>query len=303
VPRPGRQVISEYREVLLVVAAAAIGLTVQNPLTWLVRHQGIDALLVMLVFSTALTIEARSLRALSTSWRPLTLALIVGITVLPALSWLAAHLIAAGHLREGVMTIGLAPCEIASIATTAIAGGDMAFAGGVLIGSTVLTVALAGPIVATESPGTTLHPGHILINLVCIVAAPLAAGVLVRAVIRMPTRVTDVATSTSTLSVAALVALVAAEVHFSRAYVSAGAAIVVFLLASAGVGFLIGRRSRPAAGRAILLTISMRYFAIAAGVATAAFGSSAAAPLGLYGIIVLVWGTASAGFMRARTPT
>ena len=47
----------------------------------------------------------------------------------------------------------------------------------------------------------------------------------------------------------------------------------------------------------------MRDFAIAAGLATAAFGPDAAAPLGLYGIAVLVWGTGAAGFMRAERST
>ncbi len=59
----------------------------------------------------------------------------------------------AGPLRDGVTTIGLAPCEIASIATTAMAGGDVALAGGLLVGSTVLTVLLAGPILAAAAPG------------------------------------------------------------------------------------------------------------------------------------------------------
>jgi hypothetical protein len=45
----------------------------------------------------------------------------------------------------------------------------------------------------------------------------------------------------------------------------------------------------------------MRDFAIAAGLAAAAFGPAAAAPLGLYGILVLVWGTAMAGVLRQRT--
>jgi predicted Na+-dependent transporter len=51
---------------------------------------------------------------------------------------------------------------------------------------------------------------------------------------------------------------------------------------------------------AVLLTTSMRDFAIAAGLAAAAFGTAAAAPLGLYGIFVLVWGTAAAGVLRQR---
>jgi predicted Na+-dependent transporter len=301
-PRSGRQVISDYQELITVAAAAVVGLTVQSPLEWLVRHQGIDVFLVILVFFTALNIEARSLRALPAAWRPLALALIVGITVLPVLSWLAAHLIATGHLRDGVSAIGLAPCEIASISTTAMAGGDVALAGGVLIGSTILTVALAGPILAFEASGTMLDPWHILINLLGIVAAPLAAGVLLRFVVRWPARVGDLATATSTLTVAALVALVAAEVHFSEAYVSVLAAILLFLVASAGVGWLVGRFGGGPSKKAVLLTVSMRDFAIAAGLATAAFGARAAAPLGIYGVAVLAWGTGSAGFMRAKGP-
>jgi hypothetical protein len=53
--------------------------------------------------------------------------------------------------------------------------------------------------------------------------------------------------------------------------------------------------------KAMLLTTSMRDFAIAAAIAAAAFGSEAAAPLGIYGIAVLLWGTGSAGFMRSTS--
>jgi len=298
--RPGRQMISEYRELVLVALAAAVGLTLEHPLHWVVRHQGIDVFLVILVFSTALTIEPRSLRQLPSAWRQLSLALIVGITLLPVLSWLVAQLVAHGSLREGVSTIGLAPCEIASIATTAMAGGDVALAGGVLIGSTVLTVALTGPILSVEASGTAIDPWHILLNLLGIVAAPLAAGVLVRMIVTLPDRLDSLATTTSTLSVAILVALVAAQVHFSKSYLPVLAAIVLFVVASAALGLLVRRGATPSTKKALLLTVSMRDFAIAAGLASAAFGAEAAAPLGLYGVAVLLWGTGSAGFMRAR---
>jgi predicted Na+-dependent transporter len=298
--RPGRQVISEYRELVLVALAAAVGLTLQHPVDWVVRHQGIDVFLVILVFSTALTIEPRSLRELPSAWRQLSLALIVGITLLPVLSWLVAQLVAPGSLRQGVSTIGLAPCEIASIATTAMAGGDVALAGGVLIGSTLLTVVLTGPILAVEASGTALDSWHILLNLLGIVAAPLAAGVLLRFIVARPDRLDRLATTTSTLSVAILVALVAAQVHFAKSYLSVLAAIVLFLAGSAALGLLVRHGATPSTKKALLLTVSMRDFAIAAGLASAAFGVRAAAPLGLYGIAVLVWGTGSAGFMRTR---
>jgi predicted Na+-dependent transporter len=273
---------------------------VQDPLAWVVRHQGIDVFLVILVFFTALTIEPDTLRDLPAAWRRLSVALLAGITVLPALSWSVAHLVTAGHLRDGVTAIGLAPCEIASIATTAMAGGDVALAGGLLLGSTVLTVVLAGPILAAEASGTALDPWHILVNLLCIVAVPLAAGVAVRGALAPPRKIIEAASTVSTLSVAALVALVAAEVHFARSYVAVLVAIVTYVVASAAVGLLVGRGAPRRAREALLLTLSMRDFAIAAGLATAAFGPEAAAPLGLYGIAVLVWGTGAAGFLRAR---
>ena len=302
-PGPSRRTLSQYRELVIVAVGAAIGLTVQSPLSWLVRHQGIDTLLVILVFSTAVTIDPQSLRRLPASWRQLSLALVVGISVLPALSWLAAHLVHPGALHDGVLTIGLAPCEIASIATTAMAAGDVALAGGVLIGSTTLSVALAGPILAIEVRGASVHPGHILVNLLIIVAAPLAAGIAVRSFVGLPARAEVVASTTSTLTVAALVALVASEVHFSTTYLPVLLAVVVFLIASAIVGRLVGRGGAASSANALLLTVSMRDFAIAAGLASAAFGPTAAAPLGLYGIAVLVWGTGVAGFLRARRPT
>jgi predicted Na+-dependent transporter len=302
VTRPLRQWVGGYWELMIVAAAAVLGLTVQSPLVQLDRHQGIDILLVILVFSTAVGIEPRSLRRLPASWRLLTLALVVGVTVLPALSWLASHLVTSGPLREGVTTMGLAPCEIASIATTAMAGGDVGLAGGMLIGSTVLTVTVAGPILDIETSGSSIRPAHIIVNLLVVVALPLAVGVSVRALTPVPRRGERMASTVSVLSVAALVALVAAEVHLSSRYLAVVAAISTFVVASAVVGRLLGLKSRRPAMEAVLLTTSMRDFAIAAALASAAFGPAAAAPLGVYGITVLVWGTGSAGFMRARHP-
>jgi predicted Na+-dependent transporter len=100
--------------------------------------------------------------------------------------------------------------------------------------------------------------------------------------------------------VAALVALIAAEVHLSSRYLPVALALIVFLAGSALTGRLLGAGTRRPAAAALLLTTSMRDFAIAAALAAATFGAAAAAPLGLYGILVLVWGTAAAGLLRQR---
>jgi predicted Na+-dependent transporter len=308
-----RRLITGYPELAAVLAAAAVGLTVQPPLAWLASHQGISILLAVLVLATGVTIEPAALRGAARSWPSLLAVVAVGITVLPALSWALSRFVAAGPLRDGVMTVGLAPCEIASVAVTAMAGGEAALSAGVLIGSTVTTVAVAGPVLAFEAEDSALRsanslysasavdPGHIIASLSVVVALPLAAGVALRARVPVARRAGPAAAVTATAAVAALVAVIASQVRLSGRYLPVAAALVLFLAGSAVAGRLLGvRPARPAAA-AVLLTTSMRDFAIAAGLAAAAFGPAAAAPLGLYGILVLAWGTAAAGVLRLRS--
>jgi predicted Na+-dependent transporter len=318
-----RELLAGYPELVWVLLAAVVGLSARTPLGWLAGHQGINVLLVVLVLATAVTIDPAAAGRLRAAWRRVALAVLAGITVLPALSWSVAWLVPSGTLRDGVLTVGLAPCEIASVATTALAGGEPAAAAGVLIGSTFATVALAGPVLTLEVGRAGFSPGGIIANLALVVALPLAVGLALRAwarTARAPAaaRVLDTergaaaATRLAMAAVAGLVALVAAEVRLSVAYLAVAAALVLFLIGSALLGQALGARfprgARFARGdgvqrgarAALLLTTSMRDFAIAAGVATAAFGAAAAAPLGLYGIGVLIWGTACAGLLRKR---
>ena len=262
--------------------------------------------------------------------------------MLPALAWAAARLVPAGPLRDGVLAVGLAPCEIASVATTAMAGGEAAVAAGVLIGSTVAAVAARRPDPGPGGRPCRLLPGGVIAQPGARGGPPAgrrhraarigragsrasarngrpahrplpAAGVgeeqaptriSLRAWLSTTTRALAtpraqrIASHVALAAVAALVALIAAEVHFSAGYAAVAAALVVFLLASVVVGRLLGLRAPRPLAAALLLTTSMRDFAIAAGLAAAAFGPAAAAPLGLYGILVLVWGTAAAGALR-----
>jgi predicted Na+-dependent transporter len=325
-----RAVAAGYPELIAVLVAAVVGLTVQRPLAWLAGHQGINVLLAILVFATAVTIDPAALRRLLGAWRSLLVALIVGITVLPALSWAVSRIVAAGSLRDGVLVVGLAPCEIASVATTAMAAGEAAVSAGVLIGSTIAAVALAGPILTLEAGRAHISSASIIANLALVVALPLALGLAARASADLPAqssadlhtqasraprparllaatrvlatpRAERVASRTSLAAVAALVALIASEVHLTTAYLAVAAALLLFLLGSALIGRALGARAARPTATALLLTTSMRDFAIAAGLAAAAFGPAAAAPLGLYGIAVLIWGTAVAGILRQRT--
>jgi predicted Na+-dependent transporter len=313
-----RKVLAAYPELAAVFIAAAVGLCVQPPLAWLADHAGISILLAILVFATALTIDPADLRHLGNVWPRLIAALATGVTVLPALSWLAARLVPSGPLRDGMLTVGLAPAEIASVATTAMAGGAAALSAGILIGSTFTTVLLAAPALRLESGHAGFSAAGLIANLGLVVALPMAAGIALRALATSPSETTPpaatplraaltilatpraeaVAARVAMISVAALVALIAAEVHLSGSYLAVAAALTAFLAASAALGGLIGARADRPAASALLLTTSMRDFAIAAALAATAFGPQAAAPLGLYGILVLLWGTAAAGRLR-----
>ncbi len=295
-----RLLAARYPELIAVLAAAVLGLSLQPPLAWAADRQGINILLAILVFATAVTIDPAALRRLTRTWPSLVAVLAAGITVLPALAWAVAQIAAAGPLRNGIMTLGLAPCEIASVATTAMAAGEAALAAGALIGSTALTVAAAGPLLALEAGHAAIRPGHIIASLALIVVLPLAAGIALRSRAPLPARAEHAAAITAVAAVAALVALIAAEVRLSARYLPVTLALIAFLAGSALTGWLLGARARRAVAVAVLLTTSMRDFAIAAGLAAAAFGPAAAAPLGLYGILVLAWGTASAGILRQR---
>jgi predicted Na+-dependent transporter len=305
-----RRLIAGYPELIAVLVAAVIGLTVQPPLAWLASHQGINILLAVLVFATGITIAPAAVRGATAAWPSLLAVVAAGITVLPALSWAVSRFVAAGPLRDGVMTVGLAPSEIASVAITAMAGGEAALSAGILIGSTVTTVAVAGPVLALEAghaavrsansphPASAVDPAHIVASLALVVALPLAAGLALRARVPLTPRAEPAAAVTATVTVAALVAVIASQVHLSGRYLPVAAALGLFLAGSAVAGRLLGARSARPAAAAVLLTTSMRDFAIAAGLAAAAFGPAAAAPLGVYGILVLGWGTAAAGVLR-----
>jgi predicted Na+-dependent transporter len=291
-----------------VVVAAVIGLTAARPLGWLAAHHAISVLLAVLVFATAVTIAPAALRRAGAAWPLLLATVATGITVLPALAWALSWIVVPGPLRDGVLTVGLAPAEIASVAATAMAGGEAAVAAGVLVGSVAATVAAAGPVLALESGragrgAPVVHPVQVIASLALVVVLPLAAGLALRAHPATGARLARAAPAanvTATAAVVALVAVIASQVRLSFRYLPVLFALLVFLAASAVLGRLVASRAPRPPATAVLLTISMRDFAIAAGLADAAFGPAAAAPLGLYGILVLAWGTAVAGVLRRR---
>lgn len=286
-------------ELVVVVGAAVLSQAVPEPARFLVDHRGLDASLAVLVFATALGVPPAAFRGLATNGGRLIVTLVATAVALPALSWAVSHLVPTVSLRRGVLTVGLAPAEIASVATTSLAGGDTAVGAGVLVGSTLASIAAAGVTLRLLGGGAGVHTLALLTNLALVVGAPMAAGIGIRGRFALSDRQEAVAERVSVAVVTLLVWLVASQVMLTSAYLAVAGALLLFLGGSAVLGKLLGLRAPAPVATALLLTTSMRDFAIAAGIAVAAFGATAAAPLGLYGVIVITWGMAVAT-MRSR---
>lgn len=289
----------------LVLASAVLGGTVPGPARWVVEHDGITTALTVLVFAVGLGLPVTELTRTRAYSLRIVVVVVVPVVVLPALAWAASRLVSPGPLRDGVISAGVAPTEVAAVALAALAGGSAALAATVLIGSTLATILLAAPTLnlLTTTP-TGSSTGSLLITLFEVVALPLAVGIIIRAAIpgRHGPAVDTVSSGGTALAVLVLIWLVASQAHLGVAYLQVGLALLLFLVASTLTGALLTRGLPAPVRTSLLLPVAMRDFAIAAGIAAHTFGPPAAAPLALYGVLVLILGAASQRLSSSPRP-
>jgi len=281
----------------LVIALAVLGLVWSGPPRSAVDHHGVNIALVVLVAAVGLGLPTTALAQARAEWRLVLVAILLGALVLPVVAWLAGWVVPAGPLRLGVLAAGVAPSEVAAVALAGLAGGRAAVSAAVLIGSTVLSILTAGPVLQLlAGPGHGLSSVGLLWSLVRVVAVPLALGAVFRARLpdRLAPRADNISAVISSAAVLVLIWLVAGQAHLNVSYLQAGVALLLYLAGSTVLGALIGRGLPGPDKISLVLPIAMRDFAIAAGIATAAFGAPAAAALGIYGVLVLVFGAATA---------
>lgn len=286
----------------LVLAAAALGVGVPGPGR---RADAAGALLVtlaVLVFCTGASMTFGEMAAVRAAGRRLAVVLAVSTAGLPVLAWLASHLVTGAAARGGVLAAGVAPAEVASVALTALAGGEAALAAGLLAASTMLTVLLAGPILGLAGARSAVSPAGLLGTLALVVALPLLAGSALRTLDPYRGREQPALRLLGTASLLVLLWEVASQLRLGAGDVRVLLALLAYLAGAAGLGWLLALGTPPGRRTAIVLPVAMRDFAVAAGVAASAFGAPAAAPLGIYGLLVLLFGTAMARVDRRRTP-
>jgi predicted Na+-dependent transporter len=282
---------SERYLLILVLVVAAVGVAGPAPGRAVAAGNGIDIALAVLVFATGLSLRLADLAAVRLAWRRIVLALLVSTAVLPVLAWAASQLISDPVLRSGMQTVGVAPAEVATVALCVIAGGDAAVCATLLAASTVITVVAAGPILSLLGAPVIVSAAGLLGNLALVIALPLAAGVALRAVWSPGAGVDAVVRLVTVLALLVLLWQVASQIRLDSAYTRVVLALVLYVAGSAALGLVLAARAPAARATAVLLPVAMRDFAVAAGIAAAAFGPAAAAPLGAYGVLVLLAGS------------
>ena len=274
----------------LVLISAGLGFALPSPGRRLDANGAILITLAVLVFCTGTSVTFADISGLRAASRRIMLVLAVTSVTLPVLAWLASRLVSDPMPRSGVLAAGVAPVEVASVAFTGLAGGEVAIAAGLLVASTLLTVLLAGPVLALLGAHSATSQSGLLLTLVLAVALPMAAGCGLRSIHPFGGRERPLI---EILGIASLLVLLWEVASGLRLHAGDGLVAVALLayLGGAGVlGYLLALGAPSARRSAVILPTAMRDFAVAAGIAATAFGIAAAAPLGIYGVMVLVFG-------------
>ena len=221
----------------VVVVVGAVGAAFPGPGRSVDGSGGIGPTLAVLVLTAGWSIELAGLRQLRVRKARVVLALAASTVVLPLLAWALSRAAPAG-VRDGLLAVGVAPAEVASVALTALSGGEVPVAAVLLVASTVVTVVASGPVLALLVPTRAAHPVGLLATLALVVALPLAVGAALAPVLRRRSSVTGLGRFSGLLALLVLLWEVASQVRLD----------VGFLVAAGPAGRL--PRRRRLAGRA-----------------------------------------------------
>jgi bile acid:Na+ symporter, BASS family len=301
--RPARLLALAPRA-LTPLALVAVALALLVPSRQLARHS--DLLLAVLVLATALGISAGELAGLRRHAGAVAVLSVAPLVALAVLSWLIGRLFG-GDVRDGLLAVGLSSSEVATVGLVALAGADATVALGAVTGSLVLA-AIAGPAAIGLLAGQASHggSGHLLVRFALVVILPLAVGVAVRSSGTAARRLGTLDPQRDGVAALAVAALVYAALSGTsatsgaRGLGSALAASVLLLGASAALGALWFRLRPGSTAVPGLLVTSMRDFAVAAALASQAFGNRAGAVPGVYGVVMLLAGSLAAGVLARR---
>jgi predicted Na+-dependent transporter len=295
----GYRVADRVAGALLPLALAAVALALLAPSEEIATRA--DLLLAVLVVLTALGIAPRELWDLRTRFTAVLALSLAPFLVLVPLAWALSRLFDS-PVREGVLTLGLSSTEVAAVGLVALAGGDAALALGALAGS-LIAAATLGPLLIglLAADAASTDTGALLGRFALVVLLPLAVGVAARAASPRLTRGEPWYAAGSAVAVAALIYAAlsgsAADDDLAPTLAASAAFLALSAMPALAAVRVVSRSRRSAVG----LAVALRDFAVAATLATQAFGTPAATVTGMYGVLMLITGALATAILR-RTP-
>ena len=285
-----RHGLTRTPELLLPLALASAALALLFPSQTLAERS--DWALAALVALTALGIAPAQLVILRERKLALAALVLAPFAFLAPLAWAVSRLFAE-PVREGVLALGVSSTEIAAVGLVALAGGSAVLALGALTGSLVVSALAGPPLLSLLAGGTDVAVGELIGRFALVVLVPLAAGLAARA---LAPRLQAAEPELAGLGALTLVLLI------YQAMSGAGADGRLWSAALASILFLIGCAAPVAAWISVAphglrltgaFVVELRDFAVAATLATQAFGPPPATVAGVYGVLMLLAGAAA----------
>jgi predicted Na+-dependent transporter len=283
----------------LAIAAATLGVAV--PSGALASRS--DLLLAGLVLATALGISFEELTRLRDHWRPVAVLSIAPLIVLGLAGYVLGRPFAA-PVKDGLLATGLSSAEVATVGLVALAGADATIALGALTGS-LIAAAVLGPVAISAVGGGGGHADalKLLGRFALVVIVPLIVGVGIRSSARAAARLVSIDEEREGVASLIVAVLVYAALSGTNGAHHLGAAVLasaLFLLVSGALAGVWSRRVNGDSAIPGAFGIAMRDFAVAAALATQAFGTQAAAVPGVYGVLMLIAGAIAASRLSNR---
>jgi bile acid:Na+ symporter, BASS family len=292
-----RQGLTRPADLLLPLAVAAAALALLVPSQTVAERS--DWVLAALVLFTALGIAPAQLATLREQRLALAALVLAPFVLLAPLGWAVSRLFAE-PVRDGVLALGVSSTEVAAVGLVALGGGSAVLALGALTGSLVVSALAGPPLLSLLAGGTDVATGELVGRFALVVLVPLAAGLVVRALVP---RLGSVDGELAGLAAATLVVLVygamsgAGEGGRLLSATLAGLSFLVVCAVPAAAWIAAAPRELRTTGA---LVIELRDFAVAAVLAAQAFGPAAATVAGVYGVLMLLVGAAVAELLRGR---
>ena len=292
--RPADRIAEALLPLALVAVAAALLLPTEQ-----VADRG-DLMLAALVALTALGIAPRAIWELRSRWQAVLALSLAPFAVLVPLAWAIGRLFDS-PVREGVLTLGMSSTEVAAVGLVALAAGDAALALGALTGS-LIAAATIGPVLIglLADTSASANTGELLGRFALVVLLPLAAGVTARALWPRLARGEPWYAAGSTLAVVALIYAALSGSNAGDDLLPALGASAAFLALSAIPALAAARIASRDRQSAVAFAVALRDFAVAATLATQAFGAPAASVGGIYGVLMLIAGALATATLRHR---